>query len=124
MQAKELRIGNWVTQVAVGGSIPCRVSWLTLQDLSKPEPMYKYEGTPLSPDILEKAGFVEIYGMPKEYFRSLYSIRKQTERGKRNLYVLYINAGTSFVRLTDVPYLHQLQNLYHSLTGEELTVNL
>lgn len=43
------------------------------------------------------------------------------------IYYCAFNEGARFIDrgwISNMPYLHQLQNLYYSLTGEELEVNL
>jgi hypothetical protein len=68
---------------------------------------------PLTPEILEKAGF-----------------KKQSSGYRRlnNIILMYDNDDNCWL-LKGHPFfkfqsLHQLQNLYHSLTGKELEINL
>lgn len=131
IQPSELRLGNWlllpngITQVE---SISAKWADFTngyRSDYGAIKPVG------LSPELLEKAGFV---------------LWKRTEdgdlwrNGKFTLIHTYTvdvgNANT--IEITNqrafflhgyhndcqIQYLHQLMNLYHSLTGEELSINL
>lgn len=117
MEAKELKIGNWVI---FDGGFPEQVRTETFAILYKyPERIRLIEPIPLTPEILEKAGFMwSIYhqafhkeGFPfdvnegNEWF-TLYTFKKSTHI-------------TSCLK-----YLHQLQNLFFALTGEELKIEL
>ena len=65
-----------------------------------------FEPIPLSPEILEKAGF------------------EKCSCGGWKQGELHLYKGFNYERKRIIKYLHQLQNLYFSLTGEELTINL
>ena len=118
IQANELRLGNWFQS-----NIYQQVALETLEYLLNPNfaPHSAVKPIPLTPEILEKCGFECVShglttityvhkGLP-EYGRTCYW---HAEIGELNLN--YIAIG--------VKYLHQLQNLYFALTGEELEVNL
>lgn len=114
MKANELRIGNWVEQPNDGVT---RVTAI-LNDLQiKTETGYidKYcRPIPLTEEWLLKFGFEkadEIYFIEFD----VYSMTiKEYEKGK---YIL--NPETHF-NYVDIEYVHQLQNLYFALTGQEL----
>jgi len=73
---------------------------------------------PLTPEILEKCGFEKGYDVySKDSFEIAYIINGFDEVG----YVLIINKEAESVIFH---YLHQLQNLYFALTGQELDTNL
>jgi hypothetical protein len=107
----ELRLGNWVNiwgepnnigslQSNFWGVFINKVGEVDFKDISP---------IPLTPEILEKCGFVLMEG-------SWYNL----------LYIDPVGAGR-FKCLYSVPYLdylHQLQNLYFALTGKELEINL
>ena len=105
IQSNELRIGNWVYDV---GNTPVQVIRITKDKLALETPI------PLSAEILEKAGFVSDidhwYNSPGHEIRILFHDKGVTV------------CTQSVVR--PVNYLHQLQNLYFALTGEELPVEL
>jgi hypothetical protein len=94
---------------------------ITPHDLEKMESFeddYKNNGVlgiPLTPEILEKAGFQLFpWGWIKKS-KTDFGVRLQVHS------FAYEVSGNNPVKLT---YLHQLQNLYFALTGEELNVNL
>jgi hypothetical protein len=127
MNANELRIGNWLIAVEdeYGGK-KFQIDSGDINEIAHPKYGYKYGPIPLSPEILEKCGFVlnrnnelsiEINDIASHlelmsgaggfYYPSF----TQTPQGdeERTVYFNRINS------------LHQLQNLYFSLCGEELT---
>ena len=80
------------------------------------------EPIPLTPEILEKAGFEEFPDSS-----GLYGYEAFT---KGNCYVeisptrgIGVSIG-SMETAQSIKYLHQLQNLYFALTGEELNIKL
>jgi len=140
MKARELRIGNWVMY-----DRPCRIHALTANPpiitiefgLCVVYPPFKntedysehysftsiedIEPIPITPEILEKAGFrKEHLGQGKmhlciseDYFLTFYDNE------------VYLECNDSFISLHfGCKSLHQLQNLYFALTGEELEINL
>lgn len=129
--ASELRIGNWVNwEIYKGQSFgpeilkdliiePIRVDCnilIALNDGAK-----HYFPIELAPDILEKVGFEQSNEFDdtfrfKEidvYYRKSYCEWTVDDRGD--------NEGT---KPRFIKYLHQLQSIYHSLTGEELKIEL
>lgn len=88
------------------------------------------ESIPLTPEILEKAGFEETYAdnaykLPFNKY-SLHSI--VITLAKENIVTIldeYTGKEQTTVFADAIcQYLHQLQNLYFALTGEELNVQL
>ena len=81
------------------------------------------EPIPLTPEILEKCGFGKI-----EIELELGAIFGIIKKGLHPLMLKYNFLQAScfygFYYGTKVEYLHQLQNLYFALTGEELEINL
>jgi hypothetical protein len=132
MDARELRIGNWVqTHLAdfaggkykrVDGNIIAsydavqNASRIVIGDISP---------IPLTPEILEKAGFVKqnngwVHGGPKGYLVTVFSLYDNNmAQGELDLQL-----NGSNLPMPNVKYLHQLQNLYFALTGEELNIEL
>ena len=132
IKANELRIGNWVyTQskklMQHDKTVPFKLKVITAQE------QHKWEPIPLTPKILEKCGFV------KDAFGS-YNIwlpqRLQTAESALLFSGDYLYLGqynddnrnhdsicTFWNKdLMKEFHLHQLQNLYFSLTGEELEI--
>jgi len=126
IQVNELRFGNWIKYlgdvVQVFGTRGIYV--ITIDEHNEREQQIAFpafEPIPLTPEILEKAGFVLrqkdedgiIYG--KEKYTIIYT--RCTPGG----FGYFLNGYHNDVHLQ---YLHQLQNLYFALTGEELKINL
>ena len=112
IKANELRIGNIVLNPLTGE--PCKI---TAMDISDIENGYKTrEGIILSPEILEKYGFI------KE-IDNFYRLNNSSM-----IEILFADKGilvaSQSVCLNHVKYIHQLQNLYVALTGEELKANM
>lgn len=116
--AQELRIGNWVlldTKTTL--PMPHRVMPKDIWDIAEGRiTIHALEPIPLTSEILEKAGVLN----NNEYFSN------------PKLWPTYLTAGSNwfFVRtmsgdkVTTIGNVHQLQNLYFALTGEELDVSL
>lgn len=125
--ANELRIGNWVI-IPIGAVIKTR----SIDDtgintgfddgylLSVINPI------PLTPEILEKCGFKWVDKNDNNriyYFRDIDEDHSLSwdERKK----IIYLDCTDGYYDIyfnNTAKYLHQLQNLYFALTGEELKV--
>lgn len=125
---KELRIGNLVKcegkirsvdQIGIGliSLIPIEGITFDVCQGSELDPI------PLTHEILEKAGFV--YNKETEYYIRRYSLGADLEI---NLFCLFINEFTKDFQVEyysmPIKSVHQLQNLFHALTGEELEIKL
>ena len=132
MKANELRIGNWVEVYSDDG----RYCLLHEVDLIKEDGIgigydfdakYSWEEItpiPLTEEILLKAGF------HKEHeFQDFYIFSESnwcfTNTGD-NLFYIRDNTDLAdeFGICKKIDYVHQLQNLYFALTGEELNIEL
>lgn len=114
MKSNELRIGNYV-------NIDGDALYVTGSDIAYFEYNDKeYTAIPLTPEILEKAGFVSNSIVPFIKGRLAITARHDQdyifEWCKRD--DQFGSPGTSF------KYVHELQNLYFALTGEELPIEL
>ena len=113
---KELRIGNLVignkhgTIHSVDGITKFKIS--VASHFFLPD---EFAHIHITPELLERFGFEEKMSEIK-YWRlgNTYPIYKDTNTG-----VWIFTYGNANVKLL---YIHQLQNLYHALTGQELTV--
>jgi len=95
IKASELRIGNWVESTLTQSNIQVEYVSYEITEYCKP--------IPLTEEIL------------------LNSNLKHFElRSWQDGYSVYDNEHC----ITEVKYLHQLQNLYFALTGEELKIEL
>ncbi|UXO94105.1 hypothetical protein Pan5_63 [Pseudanabaena phage Pan5] len=119
MKPNEVRIDNCV--MGYLDKKPVKVDWLVIkhlwdgniQSLYDPKPVY--EPIPLTPEILEKCGFEDD---DSDFLKNI---------NERTCIHINISLGRTVLESYDgiiiIPmceYLHQLQNLFHALTGEEL----
>ena len=125
MKANELRIGNYVW--AVMPEKPIRVDWLVMKQMSECNGMY--EPITLTDEILRLAGFT--LSRPNLYI-TRYWVECESERMEIQYDIesrFFGVADTDFggcnaYAAKPVQYLHQLQNLYFALAGEELNIEL
>lgn len=123
MIAHELRIGNYVDYPLEGYDSIHKVTVYTLKDLDNCNKDIK--PIPLTEEILLKCGFenkmnlmyISIFeGMLcisiNDFSYGLYSTEQR------------FNIGLSYTNSSKIEYLHQLQNLYWSLTQKELQIEL
>jgi hypothetical protein len=120
MDAKELRIGNWL------------YSNLTMQQFQViSEDIHEIfidprttEPVPLTEEWLVKFGFEydEKFGgviVKNRLYNDTICIQLSPKTGRVIKCKIYLSLSTKFDK---VQYVHQLQNLYYALTGEELTL--
>jgi hypothetical protein len=131
MDAKELRIGSYYsTGIEVRGSreaqlhlMKDRVIELTLDHfmiLSKePSWLPLINAIPLTEEWLVKLGFVKrdkVYKFPSVPILHL-------SKWESNIFLLTDSRGKEILSLIPlIKYVHQLQNIYFALTGEELDI--
>lgn len=137
MKAQELRIGNLVHQVsrsnAVNLPLPFAMQvWqvgifnseiLTTDERPESAEFIKVANTdllpiPLTPEWLEKFG-AKRYGHGSGYLIDSYYLSVAKD-GSFLIGILF--ADNSITNLKKLKHVHQLQNLYFALTGEELTI--
>jgi hypothetical protein len=116
IKANELRIGNWYFEFGM----PRQATGLLIYKLEsiriRDKIAIDISPIPLTPEILEKAGFRE-YG-PFSPWLVLGSFA-----WVKNVGIMY-EIDTESAMLDHIIHLHQLQNLYFALTGEELNITL
>ena len=122
MIKNELRIGNWVSY----GEHPRQITMLsaTTQKVGIDaiiSLLEVIEPIPLTFEILEKCGFVKDETKVGDWVNGNYRLRERV--GAYSLYRDYENEDIADY-FADVKLIHQLQNLYFALTGEELNVQL
>ena len=123
MEAKDFRRGNKVRFAAEGIDFTVlEISRNGLTVENKTETTWididQFEGIPLTEDILVKAGF-EFKPTGKEVY-------EQTWINSNGFEIWQHDKGFchDYFCGGNVNYLHQLQNLYFALTGQELTIEL
>ena len=132
MEAKELRIGNFTYKMLQSGNGRIIVSNITSTDLLRieEERIFYYEPIPITEEWLLKFGFQKT-----EYDYKI-QIQKDNKGGNTD-YWIYVDSGIDnqtnkfIIQILSKEncwftskneYVHQLQNLYFSLTGEELII--
>jgi hypothetical protein len=120
MKINELRIGNLlvvdddiVTEVTVIGEdylgTTKTIGFINIE---------KFSPIILTPEILEKCGF-NVTSKGFYVHPNWYNISLKFMRGTYNLRCNFMD-----IIANNIDYLHQLQNLYFALTGEELLIKL
>ena len=124
MKASDLRIGNFIywnipekknvihTVIGIKNDKPMTVP------ISLGNSIEDYQPILLTPEILVMAGFDE---WSEGNWKTRSSLNKQGWSKEFNYYQPYYNLSTYCGNVT-IKYLHQLQNIYFSLTGEELEI--
>ena len=144
IQANELRIGNYVYD-NFDVTNPRVITKINIDDFISMSHGNKYYPIPITEEILLKCGF-EVSTSADIYEKDVYSIQiensrslcfyncevTQMETGEKKTVSTWFfdyewahsvtNDGNSFWNRPK--YLHQLQNLYFCLTGQELNVEL
>ena len=130
VQAQELRIGNWVLYKDQNDNPEftpiniCVPDLVIMREQKSGESDYgiEYKPIPITPEILEKAGFEKDIQMMMPIDLLSGRERFHVESGKATI---VCGRGPHLVWLDfECKHLHQLQNLYFALTGQELTIKL
>ena len=126
MEAKQLRIGNYVyrqsSKLIVDKSSVYQIENVNLQSA------LKYDPIPLTKQWILDLGFI------KNEIKQVIEVLDISENDKHLEFEitdegldLWISSDIMdealYFPLNHIKYVHQLQNLYFALTGEELTVN-
>jgi hypothetical protein len=115
MKETDLRIGNWVRDF--GSSKPRLINTSMLSNWAIIKRDHQgYEPITLTEEWLLRFGYNKRSTHEKRINSKLY----YTDR-KTRINIIYIYGGYKFSAGHGIiQYVHQLQNLYHALTGEEL----
>jgi hypothetical protein len=116
MKSNELRTGNLLNyDTAEGETLPTKIDWQDLKWLSEDEKGFNlvHSPIPITEEWLLKFGFVS--NPYKDTYEKMYVvINCNKTSGELELYLDALPI--------DIYHVHQLQNLYFALTGEELTI--
>jgi hypothetical protein len=134
MKSNELRTGNLLNyDTAEGETLPTKIDWQDLKWLSEDEKGFNlvHSPIPITEEWLLKFGFTNIDNT-NIYVKSMHKIGAEKLKSlavyiDENNYTIAIVDYYTGVEKTDLLHLdyefvHQLQNLYFALTGEELTI--
>jgi len=119
MKATELRIGNWINYIGSGDvqlsskEALCNV----FDDLESEYPLSS--PIPLTEEWLLKFGFKE---RDDERYRDIRICNKLYLAIEIKKLEAIIGDAIEWTKPIKIKYVHQLQNLYFALTGEELTI--
>ena len=139
IKANELRIGNLIERRSEAGVV-CSIDrehvWLQFGGEWGDAEGWLHESVdpiPLTPDILEKCGFEKRL----EYWEPFVGDAKGAWYKRGDIFIVILKADYRVYRAvptngdefgyvdgSELTSLHQLQNLYFALTGEELEVEL
>jgi hypothetical protein len=124
IQAKDLRIGNWIKRQ---DGLQVQISNIGRKgtNIGPDEfPVYLYwemcDSIPLTPEILENCGFVLRNGNYNTWYAKALIGFSSTMRISVHDDIYYFSPFEWNYQI-EIKSLHQLQNLYYALTGEELT---
>lgn len=133
IKASDLRIGNRVLYKPYGNRDGEPVIIAGLMGMKAYFSKYNNEGgmfhhlqpIPITPDILQQFGFVDPanngWGLRlylNEADELVWYLQDQQFHGEAR--IKYQTRGSGFTRDFGIRYVHQLQNLFHALTGTEL----
>ena len=134
IQANEMRIGNKVHyQTAEGDILPNTIDWQDLKWLSEDGKSFNlcHSPIPLTEEWLVNLGF-EIQNKKNNHYvindpngyadTHKISIFKTINEQWHIAFSDTLNGYKDYIPTTKIQYVHQLQNLYFDLTGEELTL--
>jgi hypothetical protein len=124
MKATELRIGNLVNYITAEGDVlTSTIDWQDLKWLSEDEKGFNlvHNLIPLTEDFLLKFGFEKTYN---SQFRLKFDHIKHQEIGFDFSKVedKSMQGFRFYGHYIKIHHVHQLQNLFFALTGEELTL--
>lgn len=129
IQANELRINNWITILKDNGDYFYQIA--SAHDIEEIEGyLESVEGIPLTTEILIKAGFCKHHEQSKTLVLSLidqdgdHPTTLQIWPREKGNYIQICRSMIAPCTITNFESVHQLQNLYFSLTGKELEIKL
>lgn len=132
IDAKEIRLGNYIMQKILNRivTVPCAFQHFTQMERGESANFFPVV---LKAEVLEKCGFTENKDYPLlPAAREFILVMAVNGSNKNQLNGYVKNNGECFARATvdgapasnNIYHLHQLQNLYFSITGEELNPNI
>lgn len=123
--SNELRIGNWIHEADGNGQVTViDAEWITTNCTNLSLPIECFTPIPLTPEVLEKCGFDWIIWDGNEHHKVLSYKNTPIHTYWDGSDWCFKYGFDSDLTFAACQYVHQLQNLIHVLTGEELTVNL
>ncbi len=139
IDARELRTGNLLNyDTSEGETLPTKIDWQYLKWLDEDTKVFNLVHTPipLTEEILLKCGFeknecVSNFNdtfsiVSKSNSRRAVGLHQPKQFENTSIYFVMFreDVGIDFSDLNEIEYLHELQNLYFALTGDELDIQL
>lgn len=128
IKIEELRVGNWVLWNGEYVNVYGLEKALERFERTKINDLYieDFEPIPLTEEILLKCGFEDEDGGFGRWLRLDYDIHNKNRHMLYKIGIERIEMCSKGMTTADAPlkHLHQLQNLYFALTGQELPVTL
>lgn len=128
LQTQELRTGNFLTD---NNGKYIKVNWETIKKLSESlsEQEFGWFGIPLSKEWLENIGFEftskALFSKYDAYVKdNIYCVNDIYQFSIRTLQPWIGEDYWNDTCISTIEYVHQLQNLYFSITGNELNIKL
>lgn len=120
IDARELRIGNYV----YGYKTTWTIDKNDFRDVDLDDNSMPYNPIPLTEEWLLKLGFKDARSNELELYPIKYNTKTIRYNGiNTNLYVSDFGDDSHYdLPCPHIKYVHQLQNIYFALTGEELTI--
>lgn len=115
MEARELRIGNWIQDK--WSTIPSKV-WII--DTTETSTQTKSKPLPITEQLLLDFGFKRHHDDYSNEVIFIKNVPNNTEF-EWGVYPNELGSGIKVNNRVLLRHIHQLQNLYYALTGEELT---
>jgi hypothetical protein len=122
MKASELRIGNLVEIIQRRKGIYTTIEASCL-DINRIDLVYK--PIPITKDLVLRLGFIKEYNTDEGENRYCFYLNNSDDSFYINYDISYNGwylGASTYGFLKSIEHLHQLQNLYFALTGEELTL--
>ncbi|GEM_PF-572951 len=126
MKASELRLGNYVISKSHNGMLTT-VRGIFISEIrldANPLATYKptdLEPVPLTKEILSKAWFEYEDG---DFINGLWKLKPDYQKGEIIGYGLFVKLlDWTRTNQNSIKYLHQLQNLFFAINGEELIID-
>lgn len=133
IKANELRLGNYFEYLVEDKLSDPQSEWvlnvIDAQDIMQCDSINDYFNNhyrpiPITEKVLFQCGLYQIKGSKIYSINDAYKLKIIENNGFSSSCLLYKKyVGNLIVSITYVSYLHQLQNIYFALTGEELQYN-
>lgn len=128
MKAEELRIGNWINEEDWKSGRDIRINGDAIQALYESQRKFtthlyrSWKPVPLSESWLLKLGFEYSINWEIEIYERTYLSISLYDNGNFRASLSWDNTIRLFKG--DLKYVHELQNLYHAITGKELVASI